>query len=79
MVSRRRTILNAALTATADTRSRGPSYSPDLLMRFWRQCVRWSALSRQRRALSYLDDHLLADVGLTRQQAEAEAAKPPWE
>jgi uncharacterized protein YjiS (DUF1127 family) len=35
-------------------------------------------LSRQREALSRLDDHLLDDIGVTRQQANAEAAKPFW-
>ena len=38
------------------------------------------ALARQasRRALARLDDRLLADVGLTREQAEAESAKSFW-
>ena len=34
--------------------------------------------SRQRRALADLDDRLLRDIGLTRRQAEREAAKPFW-
>ena len=46
--------------------------------RFWRWCVRCSARSRQRKALSTLDDRLLEDIGVTRQQANAEAAKPFW-
>ena len=84
MDSRHRTTLIAGLTATADTRSRGQSYSPtrilgpNWLTRFWRGCARCSARSRQRRALSYLDDRLLDDIAVTRQQANAEAAKPPW-
>ncbi len=32
----------------------------------------------ERRRLSQLDDHLLEDMGLTREQAEREAAKPFW-
>jgi uncharacterized protein YjiS (DUF1127 family) len=45
---------------------------------FLRWCARCSARSRQRRALSQLDDRLLEDIGVTRQQAIAEAAKPFW-
>lgn len=33
---------------------------------------------RQRRALLKLDDHLLDDIGLTRDQADKEARKPFW-
>jgi len=33
---------------------------------------------RQRQALLGLEDHLLADIGLTREQAEQEARKPFW-
>jgi uncharacterized protein YjiS (DUF1127 family) len=36
----------------------------------------WFDCSRQRRALSELDDRLLRDIGLTRAQAQREAAKP---
>jgi uncharacterized protein YjiS (DUF1127 family) len=46
--------------------------------RFWHWCVRCSARSRQREALSSLEDRLLEDIGVTRQQAIAEAAKPFW-
>jgi uncharacterized protein YjiS (DUF1127 family) len=38
----------------------------------------WFDRSRQRRALAELDDRLLRDIGLTRAQAEREAAKPFW-
>jgi uncharacterized protein YjiS (DUF1127 family) len=34
--------------------------------------------SRQRQALAQLDDHLLKDTGVTRQQAIAESGKPFW-
>jgi uncharacterized protein YjiS (DUF1127 family) len=47
-------------------------------MQFWRWCASCSARSRQRGALAELDDHLLEDIGITRQQASAEAAKPFW-
>ena len=40
--------------------------------------VRCSERSRQRQALAELDDHHLKDIGVTRQQAIDEAAKPFW-
>jgi uncharacterized protein YjiS (DUF1127 family) len=41
---------------------------------------RWAARRRQRAALRELadDPHLLKDIGVTRQQALDEAAKPFW-
>jgi uncharacterized protein YjiS (DUF1127 family) len=36
-------------------------------------------VARTRRALKHLDDHLLADVGLSRDDAEAEARRPLWD
>ena len=36
------------------------------------------AVSTQRQALAELDDHFLKDIGVTRQQAIIEAAKPFW-
>jgi uncharacterized protein YjiS (DUF1127 family) len=41
----------------------------------------WAALTlhRQRRALLALDQHMLNDIGLTRHQADAEAARPVWD
>ncbi|WEX08024.1 DUF1127 domain-containing protein [Chelativorans sp. AA-79] len=42
------------------------------LFRQWRQRV------SDRRHLSELDDHILADFGLTRQEVIDEAAKPFW-
>jgi uncharacterized protein YjiS (DUF1127 family) len=46
--------------------------------RFWHWCARCSARSRQRRALAQLGDNALKDIGVTRRQANAEAAKPFW-
>lgn len=37
------------------------------------------ALARQRRALARLDDAALADLGLTRDAAAREAARPVWD
>ena len=44
--------------------------------RLW--CAQCSARSRQRQALAKLDDNALKDIGVTRRQAGAEAAKPFW-
>jgi len=38
----------------------------------------WSARSRQRRALSRLDEDRLRDIGVNRYDAKREAAKPFW-
>ncbi len=38
----------------------------------------WQERARQRRTLRALDDRLLADVGLSRADAEAEGRKPFW-
>lgn len=38
----------------------------------------WRDRARQRRCLARLDDRLLRDIGLTRRDAEHEAAKPFW-
>jgi uncharacterized protein YjiS (DUF1127 family) len=46
--------------------------------RLLRWCARCSERSRQRQALAELDDHHLKDIGKTRQEANAEAAKPFW-
>ena len=50
-----------------------------LLNRYQRQM--WSLeieKVRQRRLLKHLDDRMLADIGLTREQAEKEAGKSFW-
>lgn len=38
----------------------------------------WADLARQRRALRTLDDRMLKDIGISRADVEAEAAKPFW-
>jgi uncharacterized protein YjiS (DUF1127 family) len=50
----------------------------------WMDTVRaWSARSNERRALreltEQLDDRLLKDIGISREQALCEAAKPFWQ
>jgi uncharacterized protein YjiS (DUF1127 family) len=47
----------------------------------WRACqvASWRlARQRTRRALAGLDDRMLRDVGITREQAIREAEKPMW-
>jgi uncharacterized protein YjiS (DUF1127 family) len=46
--------------------------------RFWRWCARCAARSRERQTLAQLDDRDLKDMGMTREQAKTEAAKPFW-
>jgi uncharacterized protein YjiS (DUF1127 family) len=38
----------------------------------------WMERSRQRRALADLDDRLLRDIGLTRDEARRECGNPFW-
>jgi uncharacterized protein YjiS (DUF1127 family) len=38
----------------------------------------WCSRHRQRCALGELDDHLLKDIGVARDEALREAAKPFW-
>ncbi|MCX7288603.1 MAG: DUF1127 domain-containing protein [Rhodobacterales bacterium] len=38
-----------------------------------------AGLRRTRLGLARLDDHLLADIGLTRDQAETEASRSVWD
>ncbi len=40
--------------------------------------VAWVVRRRSRAALARLDDHLLADIGLTRDHAKREASQPFW-
>ncbi|SFA85516.1 Uncharacterized conserved protein YjiS, DUF1127 family [Poseidonocella pacifica] len=40
---------------------------------------RMAGLARQREALTRLDEHLLRDVGISRDEAEREAARAPWD
>lgn len=84
MDSSPRAALIAGPTATAEKRPRWQSDSRERIRdpiwgTFWRWCARCSSRARQREALSSLDDRLLDDIGVTRQQANVEAAKPFWE
>jgi uncharacterized protein YjiS (DUF1127 family) len=51
------------------------------LVGIWRACgvARWQfARQRTRRVLAQLDDRLLHDIGITREEARREAEKPFW-
>lgn len=39
----------------------------------------FAALARQRRALARLDDAALSDIGVSRGDAQTEAARPVWD
>lgn len=39
----------------------------------------WTAAARERRTLAELPDHLLADIGISRAEAEREARRPFWD
>ena len=59
-----------------------PSWHHGRLMRLGGAAVRavwfWMERSRQRRALAELDDRLLRDIGLTRDEARRESSSPFW-
>lgn len=50
--------------------------------RWYARLAAWLCLcrekARQRRALARLDPHLLADIGVSRAEADRECAKPFW-
>jgi uncharacterized protein YjiS (DUF1127 family) len=48
------------------------------LARWLAALLRMEERWRQRQDLLKLDDHLLRDIGITREQARREASKPPW-
>ena len=56
-----------------------PSYLNGGRLRAWVGFL-WTGFERcrQRRALADLDDRLLHDIGITRSEAQREAAKPFW-
>lgn len=40
---------------------------------------RWRRIARARRALRGMNDHMLRDIGVSREDALAEAARPFWD
>ena len=56
-----------------------PSFFAWLRGREWLMLLKhWHGRGRQRRALTNLDDDLLADIGITRQDVRHEISKPFW-
>ena len=55
-----------------------PRTSSGRLVALSRWCCHALELWRQRHALRDLDDHLLADIGVTREEASREAKKLFW-
>jgi uncharacterized protein YjiS (DUF1127 family) len=49
-----------------------------LVLRLVDRLLDWQDRERQRRHLSSLDDHILADVGLSHGDVEEEVRKPFW-
>ena len=48
------------------------------LRRFFAMIREWRSCARSRRELLALNDHMLKDIGLTRIEAQYEAARPFW-
>ena len=79
-----RTLSDAS--AIVGRRGDGPMWSPSWhhgrLICFGSAALRaiwfWRERSRQRRALAELDDRLLRDIGLTRDEARRESSSPFW-
>ena len=67
------------MTATCTTphRALAAPAAPRLSLRA--RLVGALSLARQRRTLARLDPALLADIGLTRDEALAEASRPVWD
>ncbi len=49
-----------------------------LVQRIVKRLQIWAGRSQQRKALARLDDHMLADIGVSRGQALQEMNKPFW-
>ena len=45
----------------------------------WTGILKFWSLYRQRRDLASLDDHLLEDIGVSRSEAQREAARSMWD
>ena len=46
---------------------------------FFNTLLLWQERASQRRRLAELDGHMLKDLGISRGEAQAEAAKPFWQ
>jgi uncharacterized protein YjiS (DUF1127 family) len=71
--------LQAARAGTAPRVPRGRTRGPlEILTALVDLLLDWQDRAGQRRALAWLDERMLRDVGLTRADVEAEYAKPFW-
>lgn len=64
--------------ALYDWARKAPQDEPTQISRVAATLGTWLGRARQRRALSDLNEHLLRDIGVTRDAARLEAAKPFW-
>jgi uncharacterized protein YjiS (DUF1127 family) len=48
------------------------------VIRMVEAALAWHDRARERRALMELSDHMLRDIGISRAEAQGEAAKPFW-
>lgn len=55
-----------------------PAIRPGLLVRLFDRLLAWQDRARERAALASLDERTLKDIGLTRADAEREAARTSW-
>lgn len=69
--------MTATCTTTSAHRTLAAPAAPRLSLRT--RLVGALSLARQRRALARLDPAHLADIGLTREEALAEASRPVWD
>ncbi len=56
-----------------------PSRRQGLFIHLWTRLMQAQRLRRERSRLSKLDDHMLRDIGLTRDAAATESARPMWD
>lgn len=69
----------SSTVARPDLGLRAPSLALSAPLGALRALLReWRHRSRSRRELAELDEHLLKDVGITRDQARTEIDKPFW-
>lgn len=71
-----------ACNATLDVTPRRGSLEAtwtEVMMRCLDRIETWEQRAAQRRALAELDDRALRDIGRSRAEAAAEAAKPFWQ
>jgi|GEM_PF-2207919 len=71
-------ILNPSIEASFVHRSQRAPAPRAWMKRLWSGLRLRHERSRQRRHLLQLDDHLLRDIGISREQARQEARKSYW-